>query len=51
MSRTDAEILDRDEVNDLDAILALTNTDISESIHAVTDNAGCARSGVEPGLS
>ncbi|MEX0768836.1 MAG: ferritin-like domain-containing protein [Microthrixaceae bacterium] len=39
MSRTDAEILDRDGVNDLDSILALSNTDIDEAIHAVTDNA------------
>ena len=56
MSRTDAEILDRDEVNDLDAILALTNTDISESIHAVTDNADAIftwnyEKGERPGLN
>ena len=56
MSRTDAEILDRDGVNDLDAILALTNTDISESIHAVTDNADAIftwnyEKGERPGLN
>ncbi|HEX2849032.1 MAG TPA: ferritin-like domain-containing protein [Acidimicrobiales bacterium] len=33
------EILGRDNVNDLDAILAITNTDSAEIIHAVTDNA------------
>ena len=35
----DAEILGRDEVDDLDAILAMTNTDMNELVHAVTDNA------------
>ncbi len=39
MSRTDAEILDREGVNDLDSILEMTNSDIDEVIHAVTDNA------------
>ena len=39
MSRTDAEILDRDHVDDLDAILSVTNTDIDEAIHVVRDNA------------
>ena len=33
MSRTDAEILDREDVNDLDAILAVSNSDIDEAIH------------------
>ncbi|CAB4529807.1 unannotated protein [freshwater metagenome] len=56
MSRTDAEILDRDGVNDLDSILAMTNTDISESIHAVTDNADAIftwnyEKGERPGLN
>ena len=56
MSRTDAEILDRDGVNDLDSILAMTNTDISESIHAVTDNADAIftwnyEKGDRPGLN
>ena len=39
MARSDAEILGRDDVDDLDAILALTNTDVDETIHVVTDNA------------
>jgi hypothetical protein len=39
MGRTDAEILGRDEVNDLDAILAMTNTEVDEIIHTVKDNA------------
>ncbi len=39
MARSDAEILGRDDVDDLDAILALTNTDVDEVIHVVTDNA------------
>ncbi len=36
---TDAEILGRDDVNDIDAILAITNTDRDEVIHSVKDNA------------
>ena len=36
---TDAEILGRDNVNDLEAILTLSNTDIDEAIHTVKDNA------------
>ena len=36
---TDAEILGRDDVNDIDAILAITNTDRDEVIHTVKDNA------------
>ena len=39
MARTDAEILGRDDVNDLDAILAITNTDVDEVVHTVKDNA------------
>ena len=39
MARTDADILGRDDVNDLDAILALTNTEKDEVIHTVQDNA------------
>jgi hypothetical protein len=35
----DAEILDRSEVDDLDAILAITNTDADEVVHTVADNA------------
>ncbi len=36
---TDAEILGRGEVNDLSAILSITNTDVDEAIHTVADNA------------
>ncbi len=36
---TDAEILGRGEVNDLSAILAITNTDVDEALHTVADNA------------
>jgi hypothetical protein len=39
MSRTDSDILGRDDVNDLDAILAMSNTEVNESIHSVKDNA------------
>jgi hypothetical protein len=39
MHRSDAEILDREEVDDLDAILAITNTERDEVIHTVTDHA------------
>jgi hypothetical protein len=39
MARTDAEILGREDVNDLDAILELTNTDMDEAIHVVKNNA------------
>ncbi len=37
--KSNAELLGRDDVNDLDAILAITNTDVSELVHAVKDNA------------
>ncbi|MBU6329994.1 MAG: ferritin-like domain-containing protein [Acidobacteria bacterium] len=39
MARTDAEIIGREDVNDLDAILAITNTDMDEAIHTVENNA------------
>jgi hypothetical protein len=39
MSATNEEILGRAEVDDLDAILAVTNTDRHEAIHTVRDNA------------
>jgi hypothetical protein len=39
MSRSDAEILDREGVDDLDAILAVTNTEVDEALHVVADNA------------
>jgi len=35
----DEKILGRSDVNDLEAILAITNTDVDEAIHAVKDNA------------
>ncbi len=36
---TDQDILGRAEVNDLEAIIAIANTDVSEAIHTVQDNA------------
>jgi hypothetical protein len=36
---SDSEILGRADVNDLEAIIAITNTDVNETIHAVADNA------------
>src|SRR5919107_4206671 len=36
---TNAEILGRDDANDLDAILAITNHDVDEVVYAVKDNA------------
>jgi hypothetical protein len=36
---TDEQILGRADVNDLEAILSITNTDVTEAIHAVEDNA------------
>ena len=35
----DADLLGRDDVDDLDAIMAVSNTDATELIHAVKDNA------------
>ncbi len=34
-----AEIIGRDEINDLEAILSVSNSDVHEAIHAVEDNA------------
>jgi hypothetical protein len=34
-----AEIIGRDEINDLEAILAVSNSDVDEAIHTVEDNA------------
>jgi hypothetical protein len=34
-----AELIGRAEINDLEAILAVTNTDLTEAIHTVEDNA------------
>src|SRR3954467_7925784 len=36
---SDAEILGRGDVDDIDAILAITNHDAEEAIHVVQDNA------------
>ena len=36
---TDQDILGRADVNDLEAIIAITNTDVQEMIHTVEDNA------------
>jgi hypothetical protein len=36
---TNEEIIGRADVNDLEAILAVSNTDVDEAIHAVKDNA------------
>jgi hypothetical protein len=36
---TDQDILGRADVNDLEAIIAITNTDVTEAIHTVEDNA------------
>ena len=36
---SDQEILGRADVNDLEAIIAITNTDMTEAIHTVEDNA------------
>ncbi len=34
-----AEIIGRDEINDLEAILSVSNSDVNEAIHTVADNA------------
>jgi len=39
MARSDSEILGRDGVDDLEAIISITNTDTDELVHAVRDNA------------
>ena len=36
---TNEQIIGRNDVNDLEAILAISNTDVDEVIHAVKDNA------------
>jgi hypothetical protein len=51
-----AEIIGRDEINDLEAILSVTNTDIDEAIHNVKDNADAIftwdyEKGARPGLN
>jgi len=39
MAKTDRDILGRDSVDDLEAILAITNSDVDEAVHTVQDNA------------
>jgi hypothetical protein len=39
MSASNEDLIGRADVNDLEAILAVSNTDVDEAIHAVTDNA------------
>jgi hypothetical protein len=39
MTLSNEELIGREEVNDLEAILAITNTDVNELVHAVKDNA------------
>ena len=36
---TNQDLIGREDVNDLEAILGITNTDVDEVVHAVTDNA------------
>ncbi|HMG41731.1 MAG TPA: ferritin-like domain-containing protein [Acidimicrobiales bacterium] len=36
---TNKDLIGRDEINDLEAILSVSNTDVNEAIHAVQDNA------------
>ena len=37
--KSNKELIDRDELNDIEAILAISNTDVDEVVHAVKDNA------------
>jgi hypothetical protein len=51
-----ADIIGRDEINDLEAILSVTNTDIDEAVHTVKDNADAIftwdyEKGARPGLN
>ncbi|HET6772254.1 MAG TPA: ferritin-like domain-containing protein [Acidimicrobiales bacterium] len=39
MSANNEELIGRADLNDLEAILSVTNTDVDEAVHAVTDNA------------
>jgi len=50
------DLIGRDGVNDLNAILAMTNTDIDSAVHAITDNADAIftwdyEKGARPGLN
>jgi hypothetical protein len=51
-----AQIIGRDEVNDLESILAVSNTDVDEALHTVADNADAIftwdyEKGARPGLN
>ncbi|HET6663322.1 MAG TPA: ferritin-like domain-containing protein [Acidimicrobiales bacterium] len=51
-----AEIIGRDEIDDLEAILSVTNTDVDEVVHTVKDNADAIftwdyEKGARPGLN
>jgi hypothetical protein len=51
-----ADIIGRDEINDLEAILSITNTDVDETVHTVLDNADAIftwdyEKGARPGLN
>ena len=37
--KSNKELIDRDEINDIEAILAITNTDVDEVEHIVKNNA------------
>jgi hypothetical protein len=39
MAKTQEEMIGRADINDLEAILSITNTDMNEAIHTVKDNA------------
>jgi len=39
MATTTNDMIGRDEINDLEAILSVSNTDVDEALHAVKDNA------------
>jgi hypothetical protein len=39
MSASNEDLIGRADLNDLEAILSVTNTDVDEAVHAVTDNA------------
>src|SRR5437016_12513647 len=39
MAKTHEEMIGRAEIDDLEAILSVTNTDVNEALHAVRDNA------------
>jgi hypothetical protein len=51
-----ADIIGREEINDLEAILSVTNTDVDEAVHTVLDNADAIftwdyEKGARPGLN